>query len=585
MRVVLFLALLVAPVLGAPAGDATAGDATAGEPTALSAHSPLAHEAAATAIQALNVQLRRHCPEQTPFAKPMIHSASEAVVGDAVGVQLRLLFDDKSSAYVLVGRTAAHKLFLFSASPAACEMRLPLMRAMSATSIEKHNANPARTFDRVIYKQFEGLTDTQLAARFLGSLDGRQSDALRPLEKSTPPTSWRCSSSWYGAHDGCDCDCGAHDPDCDDARSHLYCHGGGEPTTSRCSAQSHVCEADVPTWVCTASWFGARDGCDCGCGDWDPDCDVSGQILYCHDGAKSIGRTCDRAMRTCSLQPAASPPPLPPPPAPSSRVGSVPSSWTCSLSYYAMRDGCDCSCGAWDPDCDTAGQTLYCNDGQSSTSRACNTETLRCSALTSPSPPPPSPSPPGSPPANRPDADAAMFDMRHVYEGRCSNAGRVKSQGSCGSCWAFAAVTAFQDRFCYASSGAVRPQLSVQEVVSCARKYTHGCNGGYAYPAYRYMREDGVVTDSTLPYTSGSGSRSACPANLGQHSKWHTEVSPARAHGMDWCRACRAPCGGDSVVAGAQRPHIAHHCMRVRLSGGAASCCSNAARHVQKAPL
>jgi len=31
----------------------------------------------------------------------------------------------------------------------------------------------------------------------------------------------------------------------------------------------------------------------------------------------------------------------------------VPSAWTCSELFYGSKDGCDCNCGAWDPDCDT----------------------------------------------------------------------------------------------------------------------------------------------------------------------------------------------------------------------------------------
>ena len=30
----------------------------------------------------------------------------------------------------------------------------------------------------------------------------------------------------------------------------------------------------------------------------------------------------------------------------------VPSAWTCHALFYGSKDGCDCECGAWDPDCD-----------------------------------------------------------------------------------------------------------------------------------------------------------------------------------------------------------------------------------------
>ena len=30
----------------------------------------------------------------------------------------------------------------------------------------------------------------------------------------------------------------------------------------------------------------------------------------------------------------------------------VPATWTCNPLFYGSKDGCDCECGAWDPDCD-----------------------------------------------------------------------------------------------------------------------------------------------------------------------------------------------------------------------------------------
>ena len=43
----------------------------------------------------------------------------------------------------------------------------------------------------------------------------------------------------------------------------------------------------------------------------------------------------------------------------------VPSSWTCHDSFYNSLDGCDCDCGAYDPDCDLSSQeTLNCDSGE-----------------------------------------------------------------------------------------------------------------------------------------------------------------------------------------------------------------------------
>ncbi len=31
----------------------------------------------------------------------------------------------------------------------------------------------------------------------------------------------------------------------------------------------------------------------------------------------------------------------------------MPTTWTCNPLFYGSKDGCDCECGAWDPDCET----------------------------------------------------------------------------------------------------------------------------------------------------------------------------------------------------------------------------------------
>jgi murein DD-endopeptidase MepM/ murein hydrolase activator NlpD len=42
-----------------------------------------------------------------------------------------------------------------------------------------------------------------------------------------------------------------------------------------------------------------------------------------------------------------------------------PSDWWCPPEYYSTLDGCDCGCGAPDPDCDNPGQAIYgCSPGQ-----------------------------------------------------------------------------------------------------------------------------------------------------------------------------------------------------------------------------
>ncbi len=58
---------------------------------------------------------------------------------------------------------------------------------------------------------------------------------------------------------------------------------------------------------------------------------------------------------------------------PSQCGASVPPEWTCSASYYDALDGCDCGCGATDPDCadGTVGSCDYCDDAGSCSTTAC----------------------------------------------------------------------------------------------------------------------------------------------------------------------------------------------------------------------
>lgn len=92
-------------------------------------------------------------------------------------------------------------------------------------------------------------------------------------------------------------------------------------------------------WTCTPSYYGAGDGCDCNCGMWDPDCDTSSSVYGCQAGQRCVE--------------------------PGICQGGAGAGWTCPQLYYDALDGCDCECGAWDPDCNVPGQSvLHCSAGQ-----------------------------------------------------------------------------------------------------------------------------------------------------------------------------------------------------------------------------
>jgi hypothetical protein len=100
------------------------------------------------------------------------------------------------------------------------------------------------------------------------------------------PADWTCAEATYGAEDGCDCACGAPDPDCDDPGAAVYnCWEPDEVCSpeGQCVAPG---DGEVPsTWGCDPSYYDAGDGCDCGCGSFDPDCDDEAQELFgCEPG-------------------------------------------------------------------------------------------------------------------------------------------------------------------------------------------------------------------------------------------------------------------------------------------------------------
>ena len=93
------------------------------------------------------------------------------------------------------------------------------------------------------------------------------------------PAAWDCNASYYDTNDGCDCGCGVIDPDCDSgsvaACGFEWCDSGDPAPTN-----NWQCEDDAPsagggtptTWTCNPNYYDTNDGCDCGCGAVDPDC-------------------------------------------------------------------------------------------------------------------------------------------------------------------------------------------------------------------------------------------------------------------------------------------------------------------------
>jgi hypothetical protein len=129
-------------------------------------------------------------------------------------------------------------------------------------------------------------------------------------------------------------------PDRDGAAADPFDRDDGRKATDRAAGEREPSDGLPPHWVCNPLYYNTRDGCDCGCGIPDPDCNGAGcapsacnatGCAFCHYGETGEALTCGAT---------------PPPPA-----------WSCESSYY--DDGyCDCGCGAPDIDCDTGGCTF-----------------------------------------------------------------------------------------------------------------------------------------------------------------------------------------------------------------------------------
>lgn len=80
----------------------------------------------------------------------------------------------------------------------------------------------------------------------------------------------------------------------------------------------------------------------------------------------------------------------------------------------------------------------------------------------------------------------------------------VLDQGSCGSCYAFAAATALSYRMCIHSKNNLNVVLSPQDMASCHKD--DGCAGGQMKGVYDQMKTNGKVVNACDPYT-GKGAK------------------------------------------------------------------------------
>jgi C1A family cysteine protease len=98
----------------------------------------------------------------------------------------------------------------------------------------------------------------------------------------------------------------------------------------------------------------------------------------------------------------------------------------------------------------------------------------------------------------------------------------VLDQKNCGSCWAFAAAGVASDKCCLETHPKDYGWLSPQELLNCdgGGGENNGCNGGYAYNAFKYIGENGLVDLNCLPYTASTDS---CKRECKNGKDWNEE--------------------------------------------------------------
>eukprot|EP00929_Paragymnodinium_shiwhaense_P082714 TRINITY_DN4372_c0_g2_i1.p1 TRINITY_DN4372_c0_g2~~TRINITY_DN4372_c0_g2_i1.p1 ORF type:complete len:389 (-),score=110.65 TRINITY_DN4372_c0_g2_i1:279-1445(-) len=85
---------------------------------------------------------------------------------------------------------------------------------------------------------------------------------------------------------------------------------------------------------------------------------------------------------------------------------------------------------------------------------------------------------------------------------------RVKNQGGCGSCWAFATSNVLEAHMEIASG--IARTFSVQQIVSCTPNPKHcggdgGCKGATAELGMQWVLENGCASESEVPYSEQDG--------------------------------------------------------------------------------
>jgi hypothetical protein len=135
------------------------------------------------------------------------------------------------------------------------------------------------------------------------------------------PTGWTCKPEQYSSGDGCQCNCGAFDPDCDQF----------EAVSINCPNNDDICipsPLNEPICGLRHEVLSDRKLIQIQLG-----VEVHHPQFFFSNETDIDGAPWGNYSKTYTRN-------------------AVPTTWTCNPLFYGSKDGCDCECGAWDPDCE-----------------------------------------------------------------------------------------------------------------------------------------------------------------------------------------------------------------------------------------
>jgi len=120
----------------------------------------------------------------------------------------------------------------------------------------------------------------------------------------------------------------------------------------------------------------------------------------------------------------------------------------------------------------------------------------------------------------------------------------IKSQGMCGSCWAFAAVGVTEAVLnIEADNAGLDHNLSEQYLVTDCALDVGACDGGSKDGALRFIRDDGIPDEACLPYHDGDSNGCSFYTDVSGVARCETQLCTYSSEGQCSDYRCSDRCG------------------------------------------